>query len=940
MAMRGRWRGPRQRVAPGHNGHAGSSQEAQIVPKLNTRIRAYVKGTPASLRDPPFTQESEIPSAAEISISSADNEDALEIPPNNVVGPWESKHKYLADHYALLREDAVTPLRTVVSEVQDRPHILEQDSNENAHIYEKVFIVGLTFAQVGVAARVTFSLRRSGKSVLWGQSKRLMQGTLIAMTPADDMFKSICKVATVAARPLAGLNMNPPRIDIFFSPGEIEIDPQREWVIVEAQQGYFEAYRHTLKSLQKMAKEPFPLAEYIVGVERRIAPPWYLRKKPEKDLTPLFEGTRAEHRHVNLLDGPWPSDPTSNLDASQVSALRRILSKELAIVQGPPGTGKTYVSVLALKVLIENKQDNDPPIIVSAHTNHALDQLLRHIAPVEPEFIRLGGMSNDEAVIKPRTLYEVRQKTVLGPLPGGLKGPAFAGMKRLIKEINLVLGPLTRGAPFNEEVLKAYGIIDDAQTKTLLEGAAGWVDTTLANSATSAIAHWASDELIQAGSKTLPDNFGFEYEEADLEQEQLQEMEAEKRIIDDDFESLTGDYIPFDEPWTGKSQMNDETARRELAKRDLWEVQPALRGPLYRVMQQRVKRAILEKFRQLMKQYERYAVDLKIGKWEVDTNYLQAAKIIGCTTTGLSKYRPLLDSLKPKIVLIEEAAETLEAFVTAACFETIEHLVLVGDHQQLRGSCNEQELAGDPWFLGVSMFERLVQNQVEHTQLIRQRRMHPEIRRGLMPIYPKLEDHPIVASRVPVPGMDGVNTFFFSHSWSEDSDELMSKVNRKEASMVVGFFNYLVHNGMAVKDITVLTFYNGQRKLILNSLKNHPDLLNERFNVVTVDSYQGEENGIVLLSLVRNNARNNIGFLSVANRVCVALSRAQRGFYIFGSAHILCNANPLWFKVVDAMRRDPRRVGFYLPLTCEQHGRRTMVDGNILLPGNTAIADN
>ena len=71
------------------------------------------------------------------------------------------------------------------------------------------------------------------------------------------------------------------------------------------------------------------------------------------------------------------------------------------------------------------------------------------------------------------------------------------------------------------------------------------------------------------------------------------------------------------------------------------------------------------------------------------------------TTTGLSKYRGLIQSLKPKIVLVEEAAETLEAFVSVACFKTyvwhsswqmmglkvssLEHLILVGDHLQLRG---------------------------------------------------------------------------------------------------------------------------------------------------------------------------------------------------------------------------------------------------------------
>ena len=78
----------------------------------------------------------------------------------------------------------------------------------------QVFIVGLTFAQQGVAAKVTFSLRRTGKKIIWKQSKRLIQGTLVALTPVDDMFQTICKVAVVAARPLSGVQSNPPAIDV------------------------------------------------------------------------------------------------------------------------------------------------------------------------------------------------------------------------------------------------------------------------------------------------------------------------------------------------------------------------------------------------------------------------------------------------------------------------------------------------------------------------------------------------------------------------------------------------------------------------------------------------------------------------------------------------------------------------------------------------------
>jgi len=76
-----------------------------------------------------------------------------------------------------------------------------------------------------------------------------------------------------------------------------------------------------------------------------------------------------------------------------------------------------------------------------------------------------------------------------------------------------------------------------------------------------------------------------------------------------------------------------------------------------------------------------------------------------------------------------------------------------------------------------------------------------------------------------------------------------------------------------------------------------------------VDNYQGEENHIIILSLVRNNAKNNIGFLKSANRVCVALSRAQHGLFIFGNAPVLRGAaykegeekEHIWLKVIKVL---------------------------------------
>lgn len=246
--------------------------------------------------------------------------------------------------------------------------------------------------------------------------------------------------------------------------------------------------------------------------------------------------------------------------------------------------------------------------------------------------------------------------------------------------------------------------------------------------------------------------------------------------------------------------------------------------------------------------------------------------VIGVTTTGFSKYRALVASLKPRTILIEEAAEALEAPVIATCVETLQNLILIGDHQQLRPHTRNKELEDGPYYLNISLFERMIKNKVEFTQLQSQRRMIPEVRRLIEPIYGDgvIKDHPDVLSsahRPAVPGMKGHCTWFFDHTWAENRDNQTSCYNQPEAAMVVGFVKYLMLNGVSMSQITLLTFYNGQRREVRKQLRNSPVTeLREKaslLKIVTVDAYQGEENDIVLLSLVRSNTDMKIGKLAI-----------------------------------------------------------------------------
>lgn len=220
---------------------------------LNPHIAEYVRkqdsiGDPVDKDD--WRSMPEIPSSSEICLEDGN---VVKLPPNKIDKPWSKNERYLKAHYKLLREDATASLREAIDKFRKDPQ--RMDDND-LRIYEQVRIVGLTFSYKGIASRIRFSMARAGRKILWSSSKRLTSGTLVALTPTHDEFKTQCILAIVAARPLANLEVSPPEIDILFGHMDShEVDPQQTFVMVEATQGYYEAYRHTLRALQKQSTE-------------------------------------------------------------------------------------------------------------------------------------------------------------------------------------------------------------------------------------------------------------------------------------------------------------------------------------------------------------------------------------------------------------------------------------------------------------------------------------------------------------------------------------------------------------------------------------------------------------------------------------------------------------------------------------------------------------
>jgi len=264
----------------------------------------------------------------------------------------------------------------------------------------------------------------------------------------------------------------------------------------------------------------------------------------------------------------------------------------------------------------------DPPIIITAQTNHALDQLLRHVAAFEPDFIRLGGRTLDQDIIKKRTLYEIRSAVSLPNIPGGLKSSSFKKFKDTTELLTTLLGPLTADKePMSATLLLKLGLISQEQHDILEEGAQEWVRVAQHNHIPGPVAAWMGDQLVRVDRKYQPEDFGFEVEEVDLEFEQLKELEAEtKGSDDDDFDTLRGPYVALSEPFTGRSSrgITEQKVQNLLKNRDLWKIPESFRGSVYCYLQGKAKEAIQKAFRKEAAGYRQVMQDLKIGKWEVD----------------------------------------------------------------------------------------------------------------------------------------------------------------------------------------------------------------------------------------------------------------------------------------------------------------------------------
>lgn len=301
---------------------------------------------------------------------------------------------------------------------------------------------------------------------------------------------------------------------------------------------------------------------------------------------------------------------------------------------------------------------------------------------------------------------------------------------------------------------------------------------------------------------------------------------------------------------------------------------------------------------------------LRSLKRATERELLDAAEVI-CTTC-VTAGDPRLSSLRFRSVLIDEATQACEPEALVPIVHGCKQLVFVGDHCQLGPVITEKRAAAAG--LGQSMFERLVALGVRPIRLQVQYRMHPSLSsfpsttfyEGTLQNGVSAADRK--SSRAHFPWVDPSTPMVF---WSQTGPEEVSAsgtsyLNRVEASAVEKAVTHFLKGGVPADEIGVITPYEGQRAYVVSHFARMGPLRQDLYRdveVASVDAFQGREKTYIIMSCVRSNEHQGIGFLSDPRRLNVALTRSRLGNVIIGNPKVL-SRQYLWACLLQHYREE------------------------------------
>lgn len=310
-----------------------------------------------------------------------------------------------------------------------------------------------------------------------------------------------------------------------------------------------------------------------------------------------------------------------------------------------------------------------------------------------------------------------------------------------------------------------------------------------------------------------------------------------------------------------------------------------------------------------------------------DEFYARSRQLVTGTCVGIGQGHIGIHDNIYDFVIIDEAARSISSELAIA-MQSAKRVLLVGDHLQLPPLYSDAHKAALARRLGInnermdldvvlrSDFARAFNSEYgvqASATLLTQYRMAPPIGNLVSNTFyegklnsgsrviPDIYGNAPRSLRSPVTWLD---TSLLGERAYHHSDRGVSIYNRCEAEQVIEILKQISLSGQFLADLAerkegdvalvgVICMYSEQKRLIRQ--KFNQELWNEGFKdlvkIDTVDSYQGKENRIIILSLTRSDKSLTPGFLRTPNRINVAMSRAMDRLLIIGNVDMWSKHN-------------------------------------------------
>ena len=244
-----------------------------------------------------------------------------------------------------------------------------------------------------------------------------------------------------------------------------------------------------------------------------------------------------------------------------------------------------------------------------------------------------------------------------------------------------------------------------------------------------------------------------------------------------------------------------------------------------------------------------------------------------------------ISRVKFDVAIIDEASQATIPSVLIPIAKA-HRFILAGDHKQLPPTIISDR-AGE---LSKTLFEELIRMYSHKSQLLNvQYRMN-----SLLMKFPNEEFYnnglksdssvdDITINDI-LDGEHDEEALLFIDTSSVDLEgethlkDSKSIINNLEAEISVKLVQDYLNDGIDVDDIGIISPYADQVKIIQDMTP---------VEVKTVDGFQGREKEIIIISTVRSNENENIGFLRDLRRLNVAITRAKRKLIIVGNINTL-----------------------------------------------------